>query len=502
MKILIAIKTCHRYRERAEAQRATWVPRLAAAIPEAWTVDLRFFVGRLPAGVPALPRAADTVALDCDDNYHGLPDKFRGICRWALAGGYDYLFNSDDDVYIVPERLLATDFAAHDYSGRLRGPSGGYPAPYASGFATWLSRRAFEVLAASPLDGHRAQDRWAGNVLSEQGIACTRDPRFVVAHSLRNTCCAQEGARAGNDVVAACEFWPDDMKREHEAFVNGDRPRTKTFPLPTDTPLSSVAVMIKTFLRDGYLFQTVRDIERCLPGLKMVIVDDGYESRTKIALYAKLARRGHACVWLPFDSGFGAKANAAVPFLDRPYTLIGSDDFSFAGAGVSEGIRKLIAVLDHDPEVGSVAGHVNGRPYEGFIERGPEWIREIALDPEHCEYQTTAAGLRYAYCDLTVNYNLVRSKLLGPGQIVFETRTKMGSDHFDFYDDLRKLGMKTAWCPGVNIDELKDPALRAANHRDYPKYRGRSRAGIPGFLRKYGIKRYLCMSGHVDELRD
>ncbi len=502
MKILIAIKTCHRYRERAEAQRQTWIPRLVAAIPAGWAVDLKFFVGR--PGAQAAISGPDVVALDCDDSYFGLPEKFKGICRWALAGGYDWIFNCDDDVYIVPDRLLASldPTAAFDYSGRLRGPSGAFPAPYASGFAVWLSRRAITILADAPLGPHRRQDRWVGNILAEHGIRCQRETRFVLVKSSRNVPCAREGARQHNHVIAACEFSPPQMLSEHHAFINDSIPAAQPAPLPAPTPFSRVSVMIKTFLRDGYLVQTARDIERCLPGMKMVIVDDGRESRTKIALYQELARRGHICEWLPFDSGFGAKGNHAIQFLDRDYTLIGSDDFDFAGAGVPEGIRRLISVLDHDCEVGSVAGRVDAKPYEGFVERGADYIRLVPLDPEKAPKQRTADGVEYYYVDHTVNYNLVRSKLLGPGRITYETRTKMGADHFDFYDDLRKYGMKIAWCPGVNINQQRNPALKARNDPKYTLYRGRAPHGVQGFLRKYGIKRFIGFRGHVDELRD
>jgi hypothetical protein len=40
MKILIAIKTCHRYRERAQAQRETWIPRLMSSILLQPTISL------------------------------------------------------------------------------------------------------------------------------------------------------------------------------------------------------------------------------------------------------------------------------------------------------------------------------------------------------------------------------------------------------------------------------------------------------------------------------
>jgi hypothetical protein len=421
MKILIAIKTCHRYRDRAAAQRGTWIPRLAAAIPPGWTVDLRFFLGTaIKAGDHRSP-LQDEVFLDCDDSYHGLTEKFRGICRWALESGYDYLFNCDDDVYIVPDRLLASldsrlrgnDGGALDYSGRLRGPMGGFPAPFASGFATWLSRRAFQILAEAPLGKDRRDDRWIGNVLWEHGIRCHRETRFVLVRSSKNTPCAKDGARADNSVIAACEFGPEQMRNEHQAFLHGAPSRARTFPMPSDTPFSSVAVMINTFLRDGFLLKMLRDIESRLPGMQIVVIDDGYDSRKKIKVYSELARRGHICDWLGFNSPPRQRLDAALRFLDRPYTLAASDDLDFAGPGVASGILKMLATLDAHPEINAVAGMVDGKPREGFI--------------------------------------LMRTGLLAylpPGDA----------------DE----------CPGVNINRQRDPAARAGNHRDWAKYRRRA----------------------------
>src|ERR1700746_293306 len=129
-RVLIAVLTCHRFRSRADAVRVTWGKNLAGA-------DLRFFLG---AGGKA--ERPDEIILNVDDSYRGLPQKLVAVCQWARTEGYDFIYKSDDDAYVVPERLLASGFEHFDYLGRLRGPSGNYPAPYCSGFGYWLSRRA------------------------------------------------------------------------------------------------------------------------------------------------------------------------------------------------------------------------------------------------------------------------------------------------------------------------------------------------------------------------
>lgn len=496
MKILIAIKACHRYRERAQSQRETWVPDVpAAAAATGYEVDVRWFLGRSPK--PYTPRA-DEVALDVDDSYNGLPEKSRAIKRWAVEQGYDFVLCCDDDTYVVPSRLLASGFQHHDYVGRLRGPSGKYPAPYASGFAYWLSARACRLLADAPIEGHLAEDRWAGNELLKAGIECHLDDRYVVVRSVRNAASFLEAPRDGNEVIAACEFEPKIMHRVHEQWKRGERTQFEMQRILSEGPFSRVCVLIKTFLRDGFLFRTVQDIQKHLPGMKMIIVDDGYESREKIKLYADLRRRGHFCVWLPFDSGFGAKANAGMPYMDREYVLIGSDDFDFAGREVPDGIRRMISVLDARGDIAVVAGRVDNNPYEGFIERGADYFREIRFDPAVHPMERTPDGVEYALVDLTVNYNLVRSKVLGPGRVVWETHNKIGGDHFDFYEEMRKRGYKIAWAPGVNIRQMR--GVHPLNHRKYGEYRARARQAIPGFLRKHGIRRYIGFDGRVDKL--
>ena len=174
MKILIAIKACHHYHSRANAQRQTWIKD----IPDG--VDYRFFLGRSGKAVNT-PTPSDEVLLNADDSYYGLPDKMRKACEWAVERGYDYVFFCDDDTYVVVDRLLAAVPVDQDYVGRLRGPSGPWPAPYCSGFAYWLSYKALKIVATTKLSVDNADDRAIGNMLQEAGVKGTLDPRFIVS---------------------------------------------------------------------------------------------------------------------------------------------------------------------------------------------------------------------------------------------------------------------------------------------------------------------------------
>jgi len=200
---MIAVLSCHEYRHRADAQRATWLPLVHGA-------DVRFFLG-YKGGRQERP---DEEMLTVNDDYELLSYKKRALCQWALDRDYSHVLKIDDDVYLQPERLLASDFQ-HDYVGtRSLGKS---VVPYFSGFAHWLSRRSMEILAKAEIDDW-AEDRWTGKVLHNAGIMPHVDDRYVIINSLnghQNPITGKHGPRATNDILAAAEFEPEMMLQIH-----------------------------------------------------------------------------------------------------------------------------------------------------------------------------------------------------------------------------------------------------------------------------------------------
>jgi hypothetical protein len=524
MKILIAIKSCHHYQARANAQRQTWIKDIPA------DVDYMFFVGRAKNPKPPMP---DVTFLDVEDNYYGLPDKMRKACAWALERGYDYVFFCDDDTYVVVDRLLAAIPKGKDYVGRLRGPSGNWPAPYCSGFAYWLSAKALKIVAETKLSLDSADDRHIGNTLRVAGVPGSLDLRYVVSRcdqtatagkkgetdpfedrtvgntlldaglapepdyryaiikSMRNSLSAWTEPGPNNDLIAVCEFEP------HQMIVLHDRVKNAMQVQPTasnkKTPSGRVAVMVKTFLRDGPLFAALDGIQKNLPDCKIVVVDDGIERKEKVTRYAKLREQGHVAIWLPFDTGFSKKANAAIPHCNREFVLIGSDDFDFNNPSVKDDVARMIKVLDHDSRVGMVAGRVNNNPYEWQWDwPGEDWIKEVNRDAGG----GNADGVAYKYCDLTVNYGLVRRSVLD--RVPWDdTDIKIGGgEHAAWFIDLKRAGWKAAYAEGCNINETK---IRMLVDSRYQAMRGRAK--LPGrpLLKVRGINRYTMGSG-VTEL--
>lgn len=176
MRPLIAVISCGKFRDRAAAQRRTW-------IPEASAFDIRFFLGQGNA-----PAAPDEVLLDCPDDYHGVRIKTQLAFRWAVAAGYHAILKTDDDVLIIPERLQHL-FRGQDYVGRVRGPSQENDAPriygpsevsFCSGFGYILSARAASIVAEAPDNGDWAEDRFAGQALFRAGIRPAHDNGFLL----------------------------------------------------------------------------------------------------------------------------------------------------------------------------------------------------------------------------------------------------------------------------------------------------------------------------------
>ncbi|HNR54370.1 MAG TPA: methyltransferase domain-containing protein, partial [Flavobacteriales bacterium] len=403
----------------------------------------------------------------------------------------------DDDVYLRPERLLAAVPHGLDYVGRHRGPANGHPAPYCSGFCYWMSKKAMQARVEGGNMNDFNEDLTTGNILMRAGISGSHDTRYAVARSVRNVVCHREGPRRGNDVIASCEYSPDEMLAVHREYLTMPS-GVGYLKMPENTPFDRVDVLVKTFLRDGFVERCTNGIEQALPGARMIVVDDGWESRRKIGWYAELRERGHIVQWMPFDSGYGAKNNAGAKHYTRDYVLRIADDFDMGSDAVKEGVLKMLDVLDSDTEVGIVSGRVNGAPYEGYVretvrEDGLKDMTAVRVSDDAPKLQTSA-GTEYIECDCTVNFSLIRRELMQ--SFTWDEKYKIGGDHLDLYMHCWKKGMKVAYCVGVNVDTM--PPFPGAMHREYPVYRKRARLALPWAFERHGWNSWTNFDGNVD----
>lgn len=171
-KPLIAIVNCRKRQDWANAVRSTWAP----LVPRD-KADLFFFVGR----GETWDKPEDTIELDCDDSYHGLPEKVRAIARWANEQNYPRFLKCDDDVIMNVDGLFASGFEKFHYVGRAnRPPTVQNPFVVPMGFCYWLDRPAMRLLVDEPLldDGTNDDERWVARTMHKGGIELQDDPRY------------------------------------------------------------------------------------------------------------------------------------------------------------------------------------------------------------------------------------------------------------------------------------------------------------------------------------
>jgi hypothetical protein len=222
MKTLIAIAGCHSYRDRADAQRSTWVKDLAGD-----DLTVKFFSGE--PHPPTIPQT-DEVWLSCPDSYPERKKKVLAIIRWALDNGYHRLVKIDDDTYLRPERL--SSLPEMDYGGFqlpqkfYYGPKFLYERLTVLGAFYVLSARAMEVVLGPDLHPEVLfEDCWVSMQLEGNGIPCVDlKPRlgYAAYDHVRPTAyqmAQRDYPRASNDVIAAWEFrHPWEMSAVHNIF--------------------------------------------------------------------------------------------------------------------------------------------------------------------------------------------------------------------------------------------------------------------------------------------
>ncbi len=208
MKILIAIVACHARKHHRESQRQTWLKDLTQA-------DYRFFLGRGPEQV-----LDDEVLLDVPDDYQNLVLKSRFIFEWAHEREYDYVFKCDDDTFVIPDRLLSSDFRKHDYTGEAR-VLDGLGRFICSGGGYWLSEKSLKELVNSPeewqykprhlaLNGPELwpEDRWVAEVLQRREVRPHDDRRYTSKEFADN-----------ETVIAKWEYSPEEMLEEYRRKI-------------------------------------------------------------------------------------------------------------------------------------------------------------------------------------------------------------------------------------------------------------------------------------------
>lgn len=165
-RILVGILSALDYEERRQACRETWLSEMPDSVDYIFGVGLELL---RPWQVDG-----DVLGLPGPDDYGGLPQKVKDLCRWFLGKDIKYLFKCDDDTYVRLDRLAKIPKGLDYCGGRVSRDR-----PYLSGGAGYLlSRKAARAIVQSGMDPIGAEDRLVGEVLAAVGIEPVFDPRF------------------------------------------------------------------------------------------------------------------------------------------------------------------------------------------------------------------------------------------------------------------------------------------------------------------------------------
>ena len=198
-------------------------------------VDSVFLVGAgADKAIDRPTRSGDLLLLPCPNDYATLPQRTRWFCRWALNRGriaarqrlpdralsapgdlpgadWDYLFKCDSDTYVCLPRLLAYCESLVPSAAHCRLPAAHYigaqwrpGVAYGSGGGGYLlSREAAAIVAQKLTHTTGAEDLLVGQVLRQNGIRLTVEPRFVPFGSM------ERRPKPDNDLITTHKVGPD-----------------------------------------------------------------------------------------------------------------------------------------------------------------------------------------------------------------------------------------------------------------------------------------------------
>lgn len=199
-KIMVGICSCHKYPEKRQAVRETWL-----SVPTE-NIECRFFVG---AG-DALHDEPDTVVLPASDSYEFLPEKVRAFFVHCLeTSDFEWLFKCDDDTYLALDRLHSLIVPGFDLVGDVLLAQRGAPS---GGAGYMLSRELVEAIVRVPTPSTGAEDLIFGEAALQLGAKGYSTDRLCW-----NT---KYYPRKDNDVVSAHWCSPNRMHAIHTIFVN------------------------------------------------------------------------------------------------------------------------------------------------------------------------------------------------------------------------------------------------------------------------------------------
>ena len=240
--------------------------------------------------------------------------------------------------------------------------------------------------------------------------------------------------------------------------------------------MKDVTAIIKTFLRDRYLFECVESLHKTYPDMLISVADDGDPSDEKEAKLKELGVTRY--IRMPYASGLSAGRNVLLDACDTPYLLLCDDDMFFNEASNIEKLYTLMGVADIAGGAFLQYGAFVHNYSANLIQEGNQFRLAAVEWPSFEEYN----GVRYGQCDLT--HNIFVAKTDKVRKVRWEDGLKIRFEHEDFFMTAKQQGLKVVYCPDVAV------AHKLQGYTDIPEFsshRWDDTSSREVFLKKWGF---------------
>jgi len=237
--------------------------------------------------------------------------------------------------------------------------------------------------------------------------------------------------------------------------------------------MKDVTAIVKTFLRDDYLFDCVQSIHSTYPEMQIFVGDDGYHSDEKEAKLKELGATKY--IRIPFNVGLSAGRNILVDAVETPYLLLSDDDHLYTSDTHAEYLRTLMDVAD-------IAGG-------GFLNPEGANIYLSCLRQDGGRFNLINAkplerykNIGFRRCDVNHNFFIARTDIVR--RIRWDENLMIRYEHEDFFMVAWKQGVRVVHCPDVLLlhkTQGYEPSL------EYRLHRQNDASSASAFLKKWGF---------------
>jgi GT2 family glycosyltransferase/SAM-dependent methyltransferase len=241
--------------------------------------------------------------------------------------------------------------------------------------------------------------------------------------------------------------------------------------------LGDTTAIIKTFLRDDYLFDCVASLRTTYPHLVISIADDGPPSQEREFRLKELGVSRY--ISMPFDSGLSAGRNALLDACETPYILIGDDDFLYTPETHVEYLRALMGTAD----IAAGGTKTNGKllRYETGLVRRANGSYDLTAHAKWPPYEIFK-GVRFGRCDLALNFFVARAEVVR--RIRWDERLRIRYEHEDFFMTAQAQKARVVYCPDSVVQHKAQGYLDST---EYLAHREDFSTSAEEFARKWGF---------------